>query len=609
MHTTQFAIRDPEHGLYRPVLALVAEEIDRADAARAEPLIRVGGICGPTAQAVLEAETLDDLGYHAGLLSLAGVGPDDDARLAHCRAVAEVIPIIGFYLQRAVGGPDLSYRFWRRFAEIEQVVAIKIAPFDRYRTVDVVRAVCESGRDDIALYTGNDDNIVLDLLTPYRFRVGGRVVERRIVGGLLGHWAVWTRRAVELVESCHVAVQRGDGIAPDLLRLAVTTTDANAAIFDAANGFAGCIAGIHEVLRRQGLPRKTVASDGLSRIRGAGGRGRPRRGRAAPTTARSADLPGFRLPVIASERSAQAPKRVAIVSRSSPPAEVVAAVEEADLVEDAEGGRRRQAVGPQADDDPPFEHRSVGVGGVAEPGVGPRAIGDGDPLAVGSGLGAKLPELGGIEVIAVRDDPIGLAEVAPADRSRRAGGRSAPSRRPRRRGLRGSGGAALASSRAARVSSGISARWVESGSLLMARSVIEPARRAVRGVRAQAGPGLGVGSVPGSSGGSFASHSNAAPLVSIPRSRFRPISSLKTTPRNRRRGDRVPALARRGRVGQQGRAQRHAFGDVPPRRLGRRAVAPPSATGDDPPEPGRPRPRGRRRSRARSGRGRGGYER
>ena len=253
VHTTQFAIRDPEHGLFRPVLALVAEELDRADAGRAEPLVRIGGICGPTDRAVLEAETLRDLCYHAGLLSLAGVGPDDDARLAHCRAVAGVIPIVGFYLQGAVGGPDLPYRFWRRFVEIEEVAAIKIAPFDRYRTVDVVRAVCESGRDDIALYTGNDDNIVLDLLTPFRFQVGGGVVERRIVGGLLGHWAAWTRRAVELVDACHAAVGRGDGIPADLLRLAVATTDANAALFDAANGFEGCIAGIHEVLRRQGL--------------------------------------------------------------------------------------------------------------------------------------------------------------------------------------------------------------------------------------------------------------------------------------------------------------------------------------------------------------------
>jgi dihydrodipicolinate synthase/N-acetylneuraminate lyase len=167
--------------------------------------------------------------------------------------VAEVIPLVGFYLQRSVGGPDLSYRFWRRFAEIDGVIAIKIAPFDRYRTLDVVRAVAEAGRDEIALYTGNDDNIVLDLLTPYRFTVGARQVERRIVGGLLGHWAVWTRRAVELLDGCHDATREAQGIPEHLLRLAIATTDANAALFDVANNFAGCIAGIHEVLRRQGL--------------------------------------------------------------------------------------------------------------------------------------------------------------------------------------------------------------------------------------------------------------------------------------------------------------------------------------------------------------------
>jgi hypothetical protein len=253
VHTTQFAIRESQHGLFRPVLALVAEEMDRASAGRTEPLVRIGGICGPTRQATAEAGILRELGYHAGLLSLAGTGPDDNARLAHCRAVAEVIPLVGFYLQRAVGGPELSYRFWRRFAEIERVIAIKMAPFDRYRTLDVVRAVAESGRDDIALYTGNDDNIVLDLLTPYRFAIGGRLVERRIVGGLLGHWAVWTRRAVELLDACHAATRRAEGIPAHLLRLAMPTTDANAALFDVANGFAGCIAGIHEVLRRQGI--------------------------------------------------------------------------------------------------------------------------------------------------------------------------------------------------------------------------------------------------------------------------------------------------------------------------------------------------------------------
>lgn len=253
VHTTQFAIRDPQIGLFRPLLELAKEEFDRLDSTRSEPLVRIAGVCGDTRQAVSEAETARELGFHAGLLSLSALkDADDDALIAHCRRVAEVIPLVGFYLQPAVGGRVLSYRFWRRFAEIENVVAIKIAPFNRYQTLDVVRAIAEAGRDDIAPYTGNDDNIVLDLLTPYRFTVGNRQVERRIVGGLLGHWAVWTKRAVELLERCHAA-SREETIPADLLRLAVEVTDCNAAFFDAANGFKGCIAGIHEVLRRQGL--------------------------------------------------------------------------------------------------------------------------------------------------------------------------------------------------------------------------------------------------------------------------------------------------------------------------------------------------------------------
>lgn len=253
VHTTQFAIRDPQIGLFRPLLELACEEFDRADATRNEPLVRIAGICGDTPQALSEAELARAMGFHAGLLSLSALKEaDDDTLIAHCQRVAEVIPLVGFYLQPAVGGGVLSYRFWRRFAEIENVVAIKIAPFNRYQTLDVVRAIAEAERDDIALYTGNDDNIVLDLLTPYRFNVGGKQVERRIVGGLLGHWAVWTKRAVELLERCHVAAQQ-PAIPADLLRLAIEVTDCNAAFFDAANGFRGCIAGIHEVLRRQGL--------------------------------------------------------------------------------------------------------------------------------------------------------------------------------------------------------------------------------------------------------------------------------------------------------------------------------------------------------------------
>lgn len=249
VHTTQFAIRDPQIGLLEPVLELAAEEMDRAG----RPLVRIGGVCGQTRQATEEAHLLRRLNYDAGLLSLAALrDASDEALLAHCRAVAEIVPVVGFYLQPSVGGRVLSYAFWRRFAEIENVVAIKIAPFHRYRTLDVVRAVVESGRDDIALYTGNDDNIVLDLLTPYRF--GDR--QRRIVGGLLGHWAVWTARAVQQLQWC-----RERQVTPELLQLSVEVTDANAAFFDAANDFAGCIAGLHEVLCRQGLLEGTWCLD------------------------------------------------------------------------------------------------------------------------------------------------------------------------------------------------------------------------------------------------------------------------------------------------------------------------------------------------------------
>jgi len=254
VHTTQFEIRDPKVGLFRPVLELVAEELKRAEAGGKGPLVRIAGVCGQTKQAVAEATLAKDLGYSAGLLSLAAMkSADDDSLIAHCRAVAEVIPLVGFYLQPAVGGRILPYRFWRRLAEIENVVAIKIAPFNRYQTADVVRAIAEAGREDIALYTGNDDNIVMDLLTPYRFPAGGKTIERRIVGGLLGHWAVWTKKAVALLDRCHKVARGGGDIPADLFRLNVEITDANGALFDAANGFAGCIAGIHEVLRRQGL--------------------------------------------------------------------------------------------------------------------------------------------------------------------------------------------------------------------------------------------------------------------------------------------------------------------------------------------------------------------
>jgi hypothetical protein len=261
VHTTQFAIREPGVGLFEPVLSLAAEEMDRADRIRSFPLVRVGGICGKTAQASGEARILRDLKYNAGLLSLAAVKDlDDDALIRHCKEVACILPIIGFYLQPAVGGRLLSYRFWRRFAEIENVVAMKIAPFNRYCTLDVVRAVAESGRD-IALYTGNDDNIVMDLVTPFRFQADGKQKEMRIVGGLLGHWAVWTRPAVELLANCHALTRAEKAVPQSLLRKSVEITDCNAAFFDAANQFAGCIAGLHEVLRQQGLFEGTWCLD------------------------------------------------------------------------------------------------------------------------------------------------------------------------------------------------------------------------------------------------------------------------------------------------------------------------------------------------------------
>ena len=253
VHTTQFAIRDPRIGLFEPVLQLAAEEMNRADLARAVPLVRIAGICGDTAQALREARLLSDLVYHAGLLSLSAFTDATDATLVrHCRAIAEVIPVVGFYLQSSVGGCVLSSRFWREFVEIENVVAIKIAPFDRYQPLNEMRAVCESKRQ-IPLYTGNDDNIVMDLLTPYVFPVDGKQREIHMTGGLLGHWAVWTRGAVELFHQCQKTACNTNCVPLTFLQRSVEVTDANAAFFDAANQFAGCIAGLHEVLRRQGL--------------------------------------------------------------------------------------------------------------------------------------------------------------------------------------------------------------------------------------------------------------------------------------------------------------------------------------------------------------------
>ena len=242
VHTTQFAIRDPKFALLEPVLALAAEE------SRSSDIVKIAGVCGKSKQALAEAELAVKLGYDAALLSLADLKQETAPQLLeHARAVASVIPIIGFYLQPAVGGRLLSYEFWRQFVEIENVVAIKIAPFNRYQTLDVVRAVAQSGRaHEVALYTGNDDNILNDLLTKFDF--GTQPV--RIAGGLLGHWAVWTKTAVS-----HLALarQHSDSVPSELLTLAQQITDANSAIFDPAHDFHGCIPGIHEILRRQGL--------------------------------------------------------------------------------------------------------------------------------------------------------------------------------------------------------------------------------------------------------------------------------------------------------------------------------------------------------------------
>jgi len=249
VHSTQFAIRDV--GLYEPVLELAARTAaEWSDA----PTVMIAGLCGPTAQALREADIARGLGYHAGMLSLAAMkGASVDELVAHCAAVAERIPLVGFYLQTGVGGIALPAEFWRRFATIDNVIAIKMAPFDRYRTLDVIRGVASAGAEErVTLYTGNDDHIVLDLLAPFVVQRGDTPVTLRIRGGLLGHWSVWTKRAVEQLQRIHAAVDAGSADA-DLLALDSRVTDCNSAFFDVAHGFAGCIPGCHEVLRRQGL--------------------------------------------------------------------------------------------------------------------------------------------------------------------------------------------------------------------------------------------------------------------------------------------------------------------------------------------------------------------
>jgi len=257
VHATQFAIRDK--GLYEPVLQLAA------DAARewaGRPLVMIAGLAGKTAQAKKEAEIALAHGYHAGMLSLGAMkGASVDELVQHCAAIARVVPLVGFYLQTAVGGIALSAEFWRRFAEIDNVIAIKVAPFSRYRTLDVARGVALARAEDrITLYTGNDDHIVLDLVAPLAVKRGDEEVQVRIKGGLLGHWSVWAKKAVGLLERIHAALASG-WVDTELLALDARVTDCNSAFFDVAHDFAGCIPGCHEVLRRQGLLEGTWCLD------------------------------------------------------------------------------------------------------------------------------------------------------------------------------------------------------------------------------------------------------------------------------------------------------------------------------------------------------------
>ncbi len=253
VHTTQFEIRNEGIDLLEPVLKIAAEEIAHANLKR--PFIKVAGIVGPTDAALKEAELAVKYGYHLGLISMGGLASWPEADLIkRIEQISSIIPVFGFYLQPAVGGRILSYEFWKDFADIPNVHAIKVAAFNRYQTLDVVRAVCNSSRkNEIALYIGNDDNIIADLLTPYRFFIDGEIIEKRFVGGLLGHWAVWTKKAVDIFNEIKQCVKDGKNCTEKLLSDGIIVTDMNAAIFDAKNSFHGCIAGIHEVLGRQGL--------------------------------------------------------------------------------------------------------------------------------------------------------------------------------------------------------------------------------------------------------------------------------------------------------------------------------------------------------------------
>lgn len=278
VHTTQFEIREKQHALLEPVLSLAAEAIDKAGKDK-NSFIKVAGICGPTEQAVKEAELAVKYGYHLGLVSNGGLNNwTNEQLLERIKAIAEIIPVFGFYLQPAVGGRLLDLDFWRAFAEIQNVEAIKVASFNRYQTLDVVKAVCQSSRaQQIDLYTGNDDNIVTDLLTTYRIPVGQKIVEKRFVGGLLGHWSVWTAPAVRYFREIQAYHKSNTGSLEQFLALNVSVTDLNQALFDPEHNFKGSIAGIHEVLRRDGLmeglwalnPNEVLSAgqaDALSRV-------------------------------------------------------------------------------------------------------------------------------------------------------------------------------------------------------------------------------------------------------------------------------------------------------------------------------------------------------
>lgn len=254
VHTTQFEIRKPEIALFDPILKIVSEEIDGFEKKNNKVIVKVAGVCGAAEQAVREAETAKKYGYDAVLLSPGGLNSLSEAELIERTArVAEIMPVIGFYLQTAVGGRVFSYDYWEKICATENVAAIKCASFNRYQTLDVVRAAAMSERSgEITLYTGNDDNIVIDLLTEYSFDKNGKTVKRGFDGGLLGHWSVWTKKAVEIFN--RIKEEKGkEAVSKEMLTLAAQVTDSNGAFFDTANNFSGCIPGLHEVLRRQGL--------------------------------------------------------------------------------------------------------------------------------------------------------------------------------------------------------------------------------------------------------------------------------------------------------------------------------------------------------------------